>query len=277
MKEIEPGGYLFYDNTRPLPPSKFREDVNVIGMPLTAICNRTYADARQRQLFKNIMYIGALAALLDVDLAELEKLIGEQYKGKDKLIEPNVRALRIGHRYTLEHYACPIGLTVARADQVGERIFIDGNSACGLGAVYGGATVAAWYPITPSTSVIEAFTGYCKKLRGEPGSGAKRYAIVQAEDELAAIGMVVGAAAQWLLGGSATRVNWGLAFVAGLVGSFVGGLLASFIAGDGLELRPSGLVGSLVGAVIVTLAWRWWQVRKAPPAPKDASMRRPRS
>ncbi len=193
VAEVDRGGYLVYDSTKALAQSRFRDDLAVIGVPLTELCNREYDDPRQRQLFKNVMYIGALAALLDVDLAELEKLIGEQYKGKDKLIEPNVRALRIGHAHTLEHFACPIGLTVARADGVGERIFIDGNSACGLGAVYGGATVAAWYPITPSTSVIEAFTGYCKKLRGEPGSGAKRYAIVQAEDELASIGMVIGA------------------------------------------------------------------------------------
>src|SRR5947208_12015489 len=99
VAEIEAGGYLFYDSTKPLPPSKFREDITVIGMPLTAICNRTYADARQRQLFKNIMYIGALSVLLDIDPAEIEKLFAEQYKGKEKLLDSNVKALHLGRDY----------------------------------------------------------------------------------------------------------------------------------------------------------------------------------
>src|SRR5215467_4087812 len=140
LKEIEPGGYLFYDSTKPLPASRFRDDIAVIGMPLTQICNREYSDPRQRQLFKNIIYVGALAALLDMDIAEAEKLLSEQFKGKDKLITPNVKALHIGRDYALEHLTCPIGLRVCRADRVGDRIFVEGNSAAGLGAVYGGAT-----------------------------------------------------------------------------------------------------------------------------------------
>jgi 2-oxoglutarate ferredoxin oxidoreductase subunit alpha len=193
VAEIEPGGYLFYDSTKPMPPSRFREDVTVLGMPLTEICNATYNDPRQRQLFKNIIYVGALAKLLGIELGEVERLIGEQYKGKEKLLEPNVRALRMGHDYARDHLP-PIGLEVHRADGVGKRVFLEGNSATALGAVYGGATVAAWYPITPSSSVAEAFARHCRKYRTDPDTQRARYAIVQAEDELASIGMVIGAA-----------------------------------------------------------------------------------
>ena len=190
---IEPGGYLFYDSTKPMPKSRFREDIHVIGVPLTEICNREYSDPRQRQLFKNIIYVGALAALLDMDLAEIEKLINEQFKGKDKLIAPNIHALHMGSDYAKANFACPIGLRIRRATAVGNRIFIDGNSAAALGCVYGGATVAAWYPITPSSSLAEAFARHCRAYRGDRESGKNRYAIIQAEDELASIGMVIGA------------------------------------------------------------------------------------
>ncbi len=194
VAEIEAGGYLFYDSTRPLPKSKFRDDVRAIGMPITAICNRTYTDARQRQLFKNIIYVGALSALLGIDADVIETLIGEQYRSKPKLQEPNVRALHIGRDYVAEHLVDePIGLAVRRSNRVGERIFVDGNSAAALGCVYGGATVCAWYPITPSSSLAEAFQKYCAKFRVDPETGQHRYAIVQAEDEIASIGMVVGA------------------------------------------------------------------------------------
>jgi 2-oxoglutarate ferredoxin oxidoreductase subunit alpha len=191
---IEPGGYLFYDSTRPVPKSRFRDDIHVIGMPLTEICNRRYSDSRQRQLFKNIMYVGALTALLDMDVTEVERLIGEEFKGKDKLIAPNLEALHTGRDYAREHLACPIGLKVRRADAVGDRVYIEGNSAAALGAVYGGATVCAWYPITPSSSLAEAFTRHCARHRVDPQTGKHRYAIVQAEDELASLGIVVGAA-----------------------------------------------------------------------------------
>jgi 2-oxoglutarate/2-oxoacid ferredoxin oxidoreductase subunit alpha len=194
VKSIEPGGYLFYDSTKPMPKSRFRDDITVIGVPLTAMCNSQYTDPRQRQLFKNIIYVGVLTALLDMDVKEVEKLIGEQFKGKDKLIAPNIHALHLGRDYALQNLTCPIGLTVRRADKVGDRIFIEGNTAAALGAVYGGATVCAWYPITPSTSLAEAFSRYCGRYRVDPDTGKRRYAIVQAEDELASIGMVIGAA-----------------------------------------------------------------------------------
>ena len=163
-------------------------------MPLTEICNAAYTDARQRQLFKNIMYVGALSALLSIDPKVVETLLSEQYRGKEKLARPNQDAFHMGRDWALANLACPIGLTLAPADKVGERIYVDGNSAAGLGAVYGGATVCAWYPITPSTSLAEAFERYCKRFRTEPETGKKRYAIVQAEDELASIGVVIGAA-----------------------------------------------------------------------------------
>ena len=193
VASIEPGGYLFYDCSRPIPASKLRHDVVVLGMPLTDICAREFAEPRQRQLFKNIVYVGALAALLDIEIGVVEKLIAEQYKGKDRLIAPNLRALRIGFDDARSRFVCPLGVRVARSDAVGDRILADGNFAAALGAVYGGATVCAWYPITPSTSLAEAFERNCARLRVDKATGEKRYAIVQAEDEIAAIGVVVGA------------------------------------------------------------------------------------
>jgi 2-oxoglutarate ferredoxin oxidoreductase subunit alpha len=194
VASVEPGGYLFYDSTKPMPSTKFRDDITVIGVPLTAICNSQYTDPRQRQLFKNIVYVGALTALLDMDVPVVEKLIGEQFKGKEKLIQPNIHALHLGRDYALTKLKCPIGLRLRRADGVGDRILIEGNSAAALGAVYGGATVCAWYPITPSSSLADAFTSHCKRLRVDPETKKNRYAIVQAEDELSSIGMVIGAA-----------------------------------------------------------------------------------
>ena len=191
---IEPGGYLFYDATKPMPKSKFRDDITVIGVPLTAICNREYTDPRQRQLFKNIIYVGALSALLDMDFKVIEQLIGEQFKSKEKLIGANVHALHLGRDWALTNLSCPIGLRLRRANAVGDRIFIEGNSAAALGAVYGGATVCAWYPITPSSSLADAFTSHCRRLRLDPVTKQSKVAVVQAEDELASIGMVIGAA-----------------------------------------------------------------------------------
>ena len=194
IASIEPGGYLFYDNTKPMPASRFRDDINVIGVPLTEICNREYTDTRQRQLFKNIVYVGALSALLAIDPKVIEQLLGEQFKGRDKLIAANVHALQLGRDYARANLTCPIGLRVRHSDKVGDRIFVEGNAAAALGAVYGGATVCAWYPITPSTSLPEAFQRYCARYRTDRETGSNKFAIVQAEDELASIGMVIGAA-----------------------------------------------------------------------------------
>lgn len=188
---LEPGGYLLYDSSRP-PPAHLREDITALGVPLTRLCTEAWEDPRQRQLFKNIMYVGALSTLLDIDPAAIEALVAEQYRAKPRLVGPNVEAMRIGRDWVRTHLPHPIGLRVAPADAVGDRIFVDGNSAAALGCVYGGATVCAWYPITPSSSLAEAFQGYCARFRRDP-EGRARYAILQAEDEIASIGMVVGA------------------------------------------------------------------------------------
>jgi len=193
LNEIEPGGYLFYDDSKPLPASKFRGDVNVIGMPLTEISNATYTDSRERQLFKNIIYVGALAAMMNIEPGVIAELIGEQYKGKEKLLKPNLNAFQMGYNYAQERLKGRLGLTVKRAYNVGDKIFMEGNAAAALGCVYGGATVCAWYPITPSSSLAEAFQRYCSRLRVDKESGKNKFAIVQAEDELASIGIVVGA------------------------------------------------------------------------------------
>lgn len=193
IQEVLPGGYFIYDNTKPLDLRLLRQDITFIGLPLTQICLDEYKDPRQRQLFKNVIYVGALAAFLNMDFDVLTSLIAEQFQGKEKLVAPNVHALELGYQYAQKHFTCPLGITVERRDNRGDKILVDGNTACGLGAVYGGATLAGWYPITPSTSVAEAFETYCKRLRIDPGTGKKNYAIVQAEDELAAIGMVIGA------------------------------------------------------------------------------------
>ncbi len=191
--DVKPGGYFVYDSSKPLPPGYDRDDITVLGIPMTELCNAEYSDARQRQLFKNIVYIGALATLFDIEFTVLEGLIGEQFKGKEKLIEPNIKALNLGVNFVKDNFEYPFSLRVERRDLLGDKILYGGNSACALGAIYAGATVAAWYPITPSTSVVDAFAKYCSKYRVDPETGMNNYAIVQAEDELAAIGMVMGA------------------------------------------------------------------------------------
>ena len=193
VMSVASGGYFIYDSTKTLHPELIREDINYIGVPLMEICLREFTDPRQRQLFKNIIYVGALAALLNIEFQVLEQLLSEQFKGKEKLIVPNVKSLKLGMDYIKENYTCPLEMRLERRDLIGDKILIDGNAACGLGAVYGGATVVAWYPITPSTSVVEAFESYAEELRIDPETGKKNFAIVQAEDELAAMGMVIGA------------------------------------------------------------------------------------
>ena len=193
VAEIEPGGYLLYDSSKPLPASKFRVDVNLLGVPLTDLCATRYTDPRERQLLKNIVYVGVLAALLGVEPEVIASLLGEQYKGKAKLIQPNLDAFMMGLHHGREYFDDALGLRIERRNAVGKRIFMEGNAATALGCVYGGATVCAWYPITPSSSVAEAFQKYCGKLRVDKPSGRNKFAIVQAEDEIASIGIVVGA------------------------------------------------------------------------------------
>ncbi len=193
IARVLPGGYFVYDNTKRLRKELIRDDITFIGVPLTEMCLREFTDPRQRQLFKNVIYVGALAALIDIEFEVLTGLVADQFKGKEKLITPNIHALEMGYNYTRDNYQCPCSIRVERRDNVGNKILVDGNTACGLGAVYAGATAVAWYPITPSTSVVDAFSKYAKRLRIDPGTGRKNYAVVQAEDELAAIGMVIGA------------------------------------------------------------------------------------
>ena len=193
IKSVRPGGYLLYDSSKKLPDHYKRDDIHFIPIPLMEICNETYTDARLRLLFKNIIYVGALAELMQFDFSVFESLLGDQFKGKEKLIAPNLNALKLGSDFIKVNYKGTFDLKVERRDLLKDAIMTDGNSACGLGAIYGGATFAAWYPITPSTSVVEAFMEYADEFREEKETGKRKVAIIQAEDELAAIGMVIGA------------------------------------------------------------------------------------
>lgn len=193
VKSVSPGGYFVYDSTKILHQELVREDITYIGIPMMEICLREYTDPRQRQLFKNMIYVGALSMLLDMDFEVFKGIIADEFKKKEKLIAPNIHAMELGRNYVAEHYEYPLPLRMETRDLVGDSIIMDGNSACGLGAVYGGATVAAWYPITPSTSLVQAFEKYANKLRIDKETGKKKFAVVQAEDELAAIGVAIGA------------------------------------------------------------------------------------
>jgi 2-oxoglutarate ferredoxin oxidoreductase subunit alpha len=190
---VSAGGYFLYDSTKVLHSDYIRKDITYIGIPITDICNKEYSDPRQRQLFKNIIYVGALSTLLDIEFGVLEALVSEQFKGKEKLIAPNINALQLGVKYVQEHYSYPLNIRVERRDLLKDKILLNGNKAAGIGAVYGGATVASWYPITPSTSLVEGYEKYAEKYRVDKETGKKNFAIVQAEDELAALGMAIGA------------------------------------------------------------------------------------
>ena len=193
IASVREGGYFVYDNTKKLHPDHVREGINYIGVPMMRLCMENYEVPRHQQLFKNIVYVGALAALLDIDLQVIKQMMEEKFAKKPKLLPPNFKALELGSSYIKENYNYPLELRLEKREALKDQIMVDGNTACGLGAIYAGATVAAWYPITPSTSVINAFEKYCKKLRVDPETGKNKFAIVQAEDELAAIGMVIGA------------------------------------------------------------------------------------
>ncbi|GKX35845.1 MAG: ferredoxin oxidoreductase [Rhizobiaceae bacterium MnEN-MB40S] len=199
IADIEPGGYFVYDNTKPLSPHLKRDDITYFGIPLTEMCMREFKVPRLQQLLKNVVYVGAMAALLDIRFSILKDLLNDQFKGKEKLIHPNVRALEMGFQYATENFSCPLPIRLEMggndAPHIKEsnHILMNGNTAAALGAIYGGATVAAWYPITPSTSVIDAFSKYAQRMRIDPGTGKKNFAILQAEDEIAAMGIVVGA------------------------------------------------------------------------------------
>ena len=193
INTVVPGGYVLYDSSKALANELIREDVNYLPIPLKDICLREFPNPTQRQLFKNIVYVGALAALLNIDFKILTAMVSDQFRGKEKLILPNIHALELGHQYASDNFKCPLRLRLKRSNKNKGKILMDGNTAVGLGCVYGGATIASWYPITPSTSVVDSFGKYCKRLRIDPGTGKKKYSIIQAEDELAAIGIAIGA------------------------------------------------------------------------------------
>lgn len=195
INNVKAGGYFMYDSSKDFHRELTRDDIHYLPIPMMQMCMDKFADPRQRQLLKNMVYIGALAALLEIEVPVIQQIIVEQFKGKEKLVTANYEALQMGIDYAKAHFSpCPLpDVRVQRRDKVGDWILMDGNSACGLGAVYGGATVLAWYPITPSTSLADAFGKYARKMRVDPDTGKNNFAIVQAEDELAAIGMVIGA------------------------------------------------------------------------------------
>lgn len=193
VQSVRVGGYLVYDSTRHLPSDTLRTDIHYIGIPMMEICRERFSDPRQQQLLKNMVYVGALSALLDMDMEVIRELVRQQFKKNEKLVGPNFDALDAGAAYARAHFQCPLGLRLEARQAVGQKIMMDGNTACALGALYAGATVAAWYPITPSTSVVNAFEKYAHKYRVDPATGKNNFAVVQAEDELAAIGMVIGA------------------------------------------------------------------------------------
>jgi len=192
MTSVTPGGWLVYDSTWPR-NTLDRDDINVIGIPLSRMCNEHFDGVRTRILMKNIAYVGAIAALLDIDLEVIKGLLEETFAAKEHLIASNMDAIHLGYDYAVENFSCPLPPKVEKMDATGKHVVIDGNTASGLGCVYAGATVGAWYPITPSTSLMDAFRGFCAEYRIDPESGKRTYAIIQAEDELAAIGMVMGA------------------------------------------------------------------------------------
>lgn len=193
IASVKKDGFFLYDSTRVLHEEYIRKDIHYIGIPLMELCNANFTDARQKQLFKNMVYVGALGVLLSLDFQEIEKLVEEQFQGKEKLIQPNLKALYLGADYVKQHFSHPLHFYVERRDLIGDKILVNGNTAAGLGGVFGGATVVPWYPITPSTSLVDAFTQFAEQYRVDKESGKNNYAVIQAEDELAAIGMVIGA------------------------------------------------------------------------------------
>jgi 2-oxoglutarate/2-oxoacid ferredoxin oxidoreductase subunit alpha len=193
VREVAAGGYLIYDSTWPRPALLKRDDITLIGVPLAQMCNESFTGVRTRILMKNICYAGVLAALLDLDLEQIRALLSETYAKRPQLVTSNMRAIQLGYDYAKQHCACPLPLHIEPMQATAGHILVDGNTAAALGCVYAGATVAAWYPITPSTSLMDAFKAFCDRMRVDPETGRKNFAFIQAEDELAAIGMVIGA------------------------------------------------------------------------------------
>ena len=174
IKSVVPGGYVLYDSSKPLSQNLVRSDLTYLGIPIKDICLREFEKPAQRQLFKNIVYVGALAAFLEIDFEVLTGLVSDQFRGKEKLIPPNIHALELGHQFASKHFKCPLNIKLKSSNKTNGKILIDGNTAVALGCIYGGATIAAWYPLTPSTSVVDNFAKYCKRLRIDAGSGKRK-------------------------------------------------------------------------------------------------------
>ena len=194
LASVQSGGVFIYDSTRRREELHTRTDVTVLPIPLSELANNAFTGARTRILMRNVTYVGALAALLEIDLDTLKQLLEETFANKQALIDSNLTAIQIGYNYAREQFNCPLSMHLSRLDKTAGYIMIDGNTAAALGCVYAGATVGSWYPITPSTSLFDAFTDFCKRFRTDTESGTQNYCIIQAEDELAAIGMALGAA-----------------------------------------------------------------------------------
>jgi 2-oxoglutarate ferredoxin oxidoreductase subunit alpha len=193
VREVREGGFILYDSSWPLDKSLIRDDVTYLGVPLAQLCNEHFKDPRERILMKNIAYAGAMIAAIDVDMEIVTQLLDEKFSKKKALRESNLTALKLGYDYAKKNFQCPLPFYLEKMDTTADKILIDGNTATALGCVYAGATVAAWYPITPSTSVMDAFRMFCDQYRRDPETGKNNCLIIQAEDELSAIGMVIGA------------------------------------------------------------------------------------
>ena len=189
---MSPGGYLLYDSTRPI-NDVGRDDITLLPVPLTEISVDVFPETKTRLIMKNITYVGATAAFLDIDLEVVRGLLGEIYARKPKLVDLNYQAVQLAYDYVKEHFETPLPFRVQGLDRTEGQILLNGNSALAMGCLYAGATFSAWYPLTPSTSVAESFTSLCEKYRRDPETGKNNYCIVQAEDELAAVGMAIGA------------------------------------------------------------------------------------
>ena len=194
IEEVVSGGWILYDSTRELNEEFKRDDVTFVGIPFAGMCVEHFQGARTRILMKNIMYVGALVALLDIDMDVVKGMLQEKFAAKQHLMDANFQAIELGYQYTKDHFDCPLPIRLESMDETKDSVMITGNAAAALGCVYAGATVGAWYPITPSTSLMDGFTEYCARFRVDPETGKHQYSILQAEDELAAAGMVIGAA-----------------------------------------------------------------------------------
>ncbi|MFQ6021946.1 MAG: 2-oxoacid:acceptor oxidoreductase subunit alpha [Acidiferrobacterales bacterium] len=191
--DVSAGGYLLYDSTWPRDDTLARDDITLLPIPLARMCNETFSSARARVLMKNVAYVGTLAALLDIDIDMIRSLLQQAYGAKEELMAANMRAIELGYDYAKENFECPLAIRIEATDKTADHMLINGNTAAALGCIYAGATFGAWYPITPSTSLMDAFIGFCEKYRKDPETGRNRYCVVQSEDELAAIGMTLGA------------------------------------------------------------------------------------